>query len=479
MIATKTEQREAKGKALALGLLVAAFMVACLLLTASPAHAKTFTVNTKADSGDQKPGDGKCFTGQNLGLIGPECTLRAAIEEANKFPGADTIAFNIISIPGPALQTIEVGKTGNGALPTITEPATIDGYTQSGATKNTIPLAKDGTNAVLKIELDGSNAPIFTNGLDVGASNSTVKGLVINGFSTGINFDGGDNNLIEGNFIGTDVSGITPSPNLFDGVFVSSGTADNATNNTIGGTTPAARNLIAGNKGSGVGLDRGVTGSKVQGNLIGTKDGEDGTLGNGQSGVQVLGFGNTIGGDGAASNTIGFNGQDGVSVLGTSAGTIFGTGNRILSNSIFFNGGLGIDLGDDGVTPNDPGDPDTGPNNLQNFPVLSSAELSGNALSVTGNLNSTPSTKRKKRTFIVQFFSIPGSQADPSGFGEGKTFIGQATVRTSRTGDAPINLTFTPSQTVGAGEKITATATRNSTGDTSEFSGAVTASFPP
>jgi CSLREA domain-containing protein len=139
--------------ALTAGLLLT-LLAACLLLTASPAYAKTFTVNTKADSADQKPGDGKCFTGQSFALIGPECTLRAAMVEANKFPGADTIGFNI-GLFGTGLQTIEVGKTGNGALPTITKAVTIDGYTEGGATKNTIPLAKDGTNAVLEIELDG------------------------------------------------------------------------------------------------------------------------------------------------------------------------------------------------------------------------------------------------------------------------------------------------------------------------------------
>jgi hypothetical protein len=86
--------------------------------------------------------------GQSFVLVGPECTLRAAIEEANKFPGADTIAFNLLSFGGSGLQTIEVGKTGNGALPEITRPLTIDGYTQSGAAKNT--LTEPGkTDAVL------------------------------------------------------------------------------------------------------------------------------------------------------------------------------------------------------------------------------------------------------------------------------------------------------------------------------------------
>jgi hypothetical protein len=302
-----------------------------------------------------------------------------------------------------------------------------------------------------------------------------VKELVISGFSFGVvldNIPSATGRTLEGCFIGTDAAGTTPSPNLFTGVFAS------GTNNVIGGATPAARNLIAGNNGTGVFIGSEAKGTRLEGNLIGTKDGADGNLGNSLSGVLIEGgSGNTI-----VGNTIAFNGQDGVSVSGI--------GNRILSNSISLNGALGIDLADDGVTANDEDDPDTGANNLQNFPVLTSATLSGSQVSVTGNLNTNPSAivkkkkkkgkkKKRKNVFVpqhytVQFFS--SSQADPSGFGEGKTLIGQKVVVTNLAGDAPINLTFTPTQAVGAGERITATATRYATGDTSEFSGAVTAS---
>src|SRR5215210_7301073 len=467
MIATKTEQREAKGKALALGLLVAAFMVACLLLTASPAYAKTFTVNTKADSGDQKPGDGKCFTGQSLGLIGPECTLRAAIEEANKFPGADTIAFNIISIPGPALQTIEVGKTGNGAPPLITESATIDGYTQSGATKNTIPLAKDGTNAVLKIELDGTNSGTNASGLEIDASNVVVRGLVISSFNnSGINFlSGGAGHKVEGNFIGTD-----PSGTLDEGSPISGVRFLNTDNSTIGGTSPGARNLISGNSFSGVLAQNGSSGNKIQGNLIGTDKNGTADLGNDTFGVVISGApNNTIGDsdptDGAtnAANTIAFHSLDGVLVDGGSS-----TGNRILSNSIYANGELGIDLTPNGVTANDPKDPDTGPNRLQNYPLITSATTSNQVgTTINGTLESTPSTRRTKRTFTIQLFSSPAADS-PSGYGEGETFLGQTRVTTNRQGQASFG--FAPAQEIPEGEFITATATRNSTGDTSEFS---------
>jgi hypothetical protein len=142
-----------------------------------------------------------------------------------------------------------------------------------------------------------------------------------------------------------------------------------------------------------------------------------------------------------------------------------GTGNRILSNSIFFNGGLGIDLGGNfAVTPNDPQDPDTGPNRLQNYPEITSAKrFPDNTTTITGRLNSTPGS-----TFTLQFFSSPA--ADASGFGEGKTFLGEIQVTTNTRGDTG-TFAFTTSQGAApVGQFITATATNVATGDTSEFS---------
>jgi hypothetical protein len=150
-----------------------------------------------------------------------------------------------------------------------------------------------------------------------------------------------------------------------------------------------------------------------------------------------------------------------------------GTGNRILSNSIFSNGDLGIDLGNNGVTANDLKDPDTGPNRLQNYPVITSAQLfhdplGGNSVFIGGMLNSLPSTRLTTRSFIIQFFSSPA--ADPSSYGEGKNFLGQIQVNTNRNGNA--SFTFTPTQAVPEGAFVTATATNRATGDTSEFSNA-------
>ena len=190
--------RGTKGRARvrALGFLLAAFMAAWLLLAASPAHAVSITVNNTAD-----PGDGDC--NPNGG-----CTLREAINEANATT-ADTIRFDI---PGGGVKTI----SPTSRLPFISEQLTIDGYTQPGASKNS--LAK-GTNAVLKIELDGSDAGVASEALRIrGASDCVIKGLVINRFdgnSISIGYPGfeTEDNRVVGNFIGTNPSGTSAQGN--------------------------------------------------------------------------------------------------------------------------------------------------------------------------------------------------------------------------------------------------------------------------
>jgi len=243
----------------------------------------------------------------------------------------------------------------------------------------------------------------------------------------------------------------------------------------------APANIISGND---VGVHiAGGDNNTVRGNLIGTA--ADGTtdVGNLEAGVyihDVEAVGNLIGGvNTGEGNTIRFNG-DGtlINTLAGEGGIViyFGaTGNPILRNSITENTGLGIDLdssatptiGADGVTPNDPNDVDSGDaNNLQNYPVLAMASTN-TMTTVTGTLNSTPS-----RTFRVEFFS--DTAADPSGNGEGRTFVGAQNVTTNASGNAVIN--FTTTTPVPNGNTVSATATDLTTFDTSEFSRAVTAS---
>src|SRR5205823_6292875 len=113
-----------------------------------------------------------------------------------------------------------------------------------------------------------------------------------------------------------------------------------------------------------------------------------------------------------------------------------GSGNALLGNSIFSNdargnGGLGIDLGDDGVTVNDASDADIGPNGLQNFPVLTGARYSDGITTISGVLTSAPSA-----TFRIEFFLSDTNDLNPSGYGEGQTFIGSTNVTTGASGGA-------------------------------------------
>ena len=243
-----------------------------------------------------------------------------------------------------------------------------------------------------------------TVGGTVDTARNVISGNVNEGVRLGGTIDLATGNFVQGNYIGTDATGLVAVSN-FRGIWIQT----NGSSNIIGGTTSGARNIISGNAHNGVQIGPGtVTNNLVQGNFIGTDVNGDLALGNNLAGVSIAGAANnTIGGTAAgAGNTIAFNGGDGVFVE-------TGTGNTVLGNSIFSNTGLGIDLGADGVTANDAGDGDTGPNNLQNFPLVTFA-TSGSII-IQGTLNSAASTQ-----FRLEFFS--NTSCDPSGNGEGKTF---------------------------------------------------------
>jgi trimeric autotransporter adhesin len=421
----------AGSRVLVLGFMMAALMAASLLVSSKPAHADTFTVANTNNSG----------TG----------SLRQAIFEANTNRGKDTIKF---AIPGIGVKTI----SPTFSLPNISDPVVIDGYTQPGARPNSQEV---GTDAILRIELDGTQMEpgVQVAGLRINASNVVVWGLAINRFpAEGIEINtfssGVTGTRIEGNFIGTDPGGTLDRGNAFSGVSVRNGSKSAI----VGGASPDKRNLISGNDGGGVALgNRGS--NKVMGNLIGTSKDGSSPLGNDRAGVSAGGSSNNVigGADAAAANTIAFNGKQGVLI-----GDDETTGNRILGNSVFSNGFLGIDLGNDFRTDNDPKDPDAGANTLQNFPVLPSAVTSAEGTTtIKGTLDSTPSTSKKRKTFTIQLISNPQNE------GEGKTFLGQTTARTDTQGQA--SFTFETTKPLDGGGRITATAT-NSKGNTSEFS---------
>jgi hypothetical protein len=116
---------------------------------------------------------------------------------ANTLSGTPNITFNI---PGAGVHTIQPLS----ALPSIVNSVVIDGYTQPGASANTLAV---GENAVLQIELDGTSAGSLVTGLDLKASNSTVRGLVINRFATGIGLNSSSGNVVEGRYARRDHRG--------------------------------------------------------------------------------------------------------------------------------------------------------------------------------------------------------------------------------------------------------------------------------
>jgi hypothetical protein len=365
---------------------------------------------------------------------------------SNTTIGGTTVgARNIISANGQSGVTFATGARANKVM---------GNYLGTNA-RGTQRLGTDDRQSV-SIE-DAPNNTI--GGTTVGARN-IISGNA--GYGVSISDPGAQGNKVMGNYIGIDVKGTQDLGNFNSGVFI-----EDAPNNTIGGTTAAARNIISGNAGPGVRIaGSGTTGNKVEGNYIGID--ASGTLdrGNDGSGVFIEAPNNTIGGTTVgARNIISGNAGYGVGIRGDNAAT----GNSILSNSINDNDQLGINLilNFDDVTANDTGDGDTGPNNLQNFPELSSAKKTGDETTIKGTLNSTAGT-----TFTIQVFS--SLEKDASGHGEGKKFLGQKSVTTdATTGNASFTAT-TP--VVPAGQVVSATATNQSTGDTSEFSVAIFAS---
>jgi len=395
-------------------------------------------------------------------------------------PGARNIAttIDLSSNNNKAQGNITNGIGVGGSFNTIGGPSPTDRNVISGNIKYGVELNGSnnlvlgnfiGTDVTGNLAVSNRRAGVFITGTSntVGGT-APGAGNIIAGNGRGVYIFGGSNNVVQGNRIGINASGAVLG-NGGEGVLITS----NGANNLIGGTTAAARNVISGNR-TGVTLFLGATGNLVQGNLIGTMpDGVTGA-GNTFAGVYIssTAANNTIGGTApGAGNTIAYTqgvtgtagSGDGVFVESVDSSIAPPTGNAILGNSIFSNAGLGIDLTPDGVTSNDTGDADTGANNLQNFPVLSSAVRVTGGTTVNGTLNS-----KANQSFRIEFFTSPA--ADPSGFGEGKVFLGGVVVTTDSSGNASFTVTLAG---VPAGSQvITATAT-DSGNNTSEFSRAI------
>jgi CSLREA domain-containing protein len=298
--------------------------------TPTPTGPPSLVVNTTNDVDD-----GTCNA--------THCSLREALNAAAVHTGPDTISFNIPPAdPGCDASGVCTIRPAS-VLPPLTDGGTIiDGYTQPGASPNSNPFGQP-INAALKIVLDGSQVAGWPDGLDIRSSGNLVRGLVIQRFYDGISVLDASDNRIEGNFIGTDVYGSADLGNRCHGVSISGVQGGpGSTNNVLGGSSPQARNLIAGNDCVGVGIGP-VGNNKVLGNYIGTNASGAGALPNNGNGVRVYNVSNNnvIGGQAVGeANLIAFNTGDGVEIDGS-----YGAArNTITRNSIHSNAGKGIAL---------------------------------------------------------------------------------------------------------------------------------------
>jgi len=284
----------------------------------------------------------------------------------------------------------------------------------------------------------------------------------------------GDHNTVIGNLIGTDRTGTVAL-----GGSVSAGIEISGSSNTIG--APGAGNLISGHSWRAGGARQvgirlsGGRDNVIQSNQIGTDRSGGLPLPN-RRGIEVamysfldLARNSRIGGAGPGQgNLIAFNAEDAIA-LNSSAGA-GPTGVAVSRNSIHSNGELGINLATGftsypaTVTPNDAGDVDAGPNNLQNFPILLSAVDDGTQTVVTGSIEMP-----QPALGTIEIFS--NGTLDPSGFGEGETFVASTTP--SPTGQ------FVTSLPAGLrGKYLTATST-DAGGNTSEFCAGLLVQSPP
>jgi len=383
---------------------------------------------------------------------------------------------------------VEIGRTGgtgntiggtfNGARNVISGKTSIAGIVFfPGADGNFVQGNLIGTDITGTRSTDAKGKTFGNSvGIAIGSGSDMIGGLttaaanvIANSAIDGVQFiASATGNTLQGNFIGTNAASSTTLGNAGVGVLIK----QSSINNTIGGTAGGAGNTIANNRSGGVTITGGgTTGNQVQGNFIGTNASLAPGLGNFGSGVliSVGASSNPVGGAAnGAGNTIAFNSSNGVTV-GSSASDSTTLGNALLSNSIFSNSGLGIDLGNDGVTPNTQTGPNSGPNAFQNTPVITSATVASGNTTVAGTLNSDANA-----TFTIQLFSNPA--ADPSGSGQGKTLLATApsplTVTTDGSGKATFSTTVAGDLT---GQVVSATATSASpASNTSEFAPDVT-----
>jgi hypothetical protein len=422
-------------------------------------------------------------TGSSSNLIG------GTVAGARNIISGNGLAYDygvIIAGPGTSGNLVEGNYIGLGANGLTAVPDYFGMVCSSGATNNTIGGTIAGARNVISGNLSeglrltdpGTMANVVQGnfiGTDLTGENAVPNGFAGLTIYSGATFNlvggtsAGARNVISGNnynyTYGLVVANGGTSGNLIQGNYIGLGSngvspvpnyygilfSDGSTSNTLGGTSGGAANFVSGNTAYGVFIsDQNTSGNLVQGNFIGTDITGTNAQGNGYDNVEIQ--------LGATGNLIGGIGTGARNVIAFSGGAgviLYNAGttnNSIRGNSIFSSGGLGIDLTD---TAND----------LQNSPVITNAYGYAASTIISGTLNSLPN-----KTFFIDVYR--NLSADPGGNFEGQFYAGTVSVTTD--GSANASFAFTNSSGNYAGQFFTTTATA-ATGDTSEFSAAVLA----
>ncbi len=412
--------------------------------------------------------------------IGTDITGTVALNNAGdgvivKTNASSNTIGGLTAVPGTPPGNLISGHTGGSSNSSGVQ---ING---SGCTNNLVQGNLIGTDATGKLSLTNRRAGVLvfqagagnTIGGAVAGAGNVVSGNTYGTTTSGIEIYQTSNAVVKGNWAGVDITGNAKLANGGDGILLTDGAGFTSSSGTIvGGTTPLERNVASGNNGSGIKVSGAFcTGNTISGNDAGF--GADGVtaLGNAVHGVHLASgtASNTVGGTTGltvgsctgACNRVGFNSGAGIRGEGS------GLGNALRGNAITGNGALGIDLGTAGVNPNDAGDPDTGFDNLQNFPVITDASWDGTNLTVKGTLNTNPSASG----LAVEVFA--NSAADASGYGQGKVWLGTATGLATDAGGNTAWQLIVP----GKWHFLSATAI-SSTGNTSEFALDFDPTFP-
>ena len=425
--------------------------------------ADTATVNSSDDDADSAIGDGVCDTGGLNAEGDRECTLRAAIAEANASAALDRIEFDIpVSDSGYNAVDGYWRIRPATALPSINAATSVDGSTQPGsnASSTTAPAP---VNSSLKIELSGASLAAADHGLqlEAGSDGSEIRGIAFTG-ATGTSghalfIDNSSNNLVVGNHFGASPDGLTQIGNR-TGVAVT-GTA---VGNRIGGTLPADRNLFAHQTYAHVEIaGSAVTGTFVEGNDMGYLSGGAGATSGPTFGIVLWSgtSGNLIGGDTAAAANRIRNSWKAV-LVDDNAGPAHAA---VIGNHIENQAGSGLDLLNDGHTPNDADDTDIGPNDWLNHPEITDAVESAGTVTVNFDLDVPAGDYR------VEVFTSP-SGGHPSGYGAGELYENASAITHTGSGLESFQLTYDGA----SGDIVTLTATSQAAGPvylaTSEFS---------